>query len=287
MNPLTTIIDVQTLSTLLGSEPSRLLVLDCSHELSNPSAGRQAFDAAHIPGSHFISLDDSLSGERTGKNGRHPLPDRAQLVQAMRLLGADDDTQIIAYDNAGGMYAARLWWLMRWLGHSAVAVLDGGIQAWQAAGLPCTDKAPAKPQKGSFSALPPLVSTVNYADVKANLKTKRHVLIDARGADRFRGENETLDPIGGHIPGAINHVFRLNLNETGLFKSPEALRKAFESLIANRSGADVIMQCGSGVTACHNLLAFEVAGISGALLYPGSWSEWCAQEGAEVATGPE
>jgi thiosulfate/3-mercaptopyruvate sulfurtransferase len=287
MNPFTTLIDVHTLSNLLGSEPSRLLVLDCSHELSNPAAGKQAYDAAHIPGSHFISLDNTLSGEKTAKNGRHPLPDRAELVQAMRLLGADDDTQIIAYDNGGSMYAARLWWLMRWLGHSAVAVLDGGIQAWQAAGLPCTDKTPVTPQKGSFSALPPLVSTVNYADIKANLITKRHLLIDARGADRFRGENETLDPIGGHIPGAINHVFRLNLDEKGLFKSPEELRKAFESLIANRSGADLIMQCGSGVSACHNLLAFELAGISGALLYPGSWSEWCAQEGAEIATGPE
>ena len=143
MNTFTTLIDAHTLSTLLSSEPNRLLVLDCSHELSNPSAGKQAFNAAHIPGSHFISLDDTLSGEKTGKNGRHPLPDRAKLVQAMRLLGADDDTQIIAYDNGGGMYAARLWWLMRWLGHSAVAVLDGGIQAWQAAGLPCTDKNPS------------------------------------------------------------------------------------------------------------------------------------------------
>ena len=232
-----------------------------------------------------MSLDDTLSGDMTGKNGRHPLPDRAQLVQAMRMLGADDDTQIVAYDNGGGMYAARLWWLMRWLGHGAVAVLDGGIQAWQAAGLPCTDINPSAPHKGTFSARPPLVATVNYADVKANLDTKRHLVIDARGADRFRGENETLDPIGGHIPGAVNHVFKQSVDDNGLFKSPEALHATFRTLIGNRSGADVIMQCGSGVTACHNLLAFEVAGISGALLYPGSWSEWCAQPDAVIATG--
>jgi thiosulfate/3-mercaptopyruvate sulfurtransferase len=286
MTPFTTLIDVLTLSTLLRNEPGRVLVLDCSHELSNPASGLAAYNLSHLPPAYFISIDNTLSGKMIGKNGRHPLPDRSELVQAMRLLGADDDTQIVAYDNAGGMYAARLWWLMRWLGHSAVAVLDGGINAWQAAGLPCTDKTPAAPQKGTFSARPPLVSTVNYADVKANLSTKRQLLIDARGADRYRGENETLDPIGGHIPGAVNHVFRLNLNEAGLFKSPEALHSTFKSLIGNRSGADIVMQCGSGVTACHNLLAFEVAGISGASLYPGSWSEWCTQEGAEIATGP-
>jgi thiosulfate/3-mercaptopyruvate sulfurtransferase len=286
MKAITTLINAQSLSTLMHSEPNRLLVLDCSHDLAKPAAGRQAYGAAHIPGAHFIALDDTLSGEMTGKNGRHPLPDRAELVQAMRLLSADDDTQIVAYDNAGGMYAARLWWLMRWLGHNAVAVLDGGIQSWQAAGLPVSDQPSVAPQKGSFSAHPPLVGTVNYADVKANITTQRHLLIDARGADRYHGENETLDPIGGHIPGAVNHVFRSNLEENGLFKTPEALRSTFTGIIGKRSGADIIMQCGSGVSACHNLLAFEVAGIPGALLYPGSWSEWCTQEGAEIATGP-
>ena len=230
-------------------------------------------------------LDDTLSGEKTGKNGRHPLPDRAALVQAMRLLGADDDTQIIAYDNAGGPYAARLWWQMRWLGHETVAVLDGGIQAWQAAGLPCTQDTPTTSYKGTFSARPPQVSTVNYADMSANLFSQRHLVIDARGADRFRGENETLDPIGGHIPGAINHVFKNNLDANGLFKSPEILHQTFKTIIGNRSGADLIMQCGSGVTACHNLLALEIAGMTGAQLYPGSWSEWCAQPNAVIATG--
>jgi thiosulfate/3-mercaptopyruvate sulfurtransferase len=285
MTSFTTLIDAQSLSTLMTQDTGRVLLLDCSHDLAQPEAGRLAYATAHLPGAHFVSLDDTLSGDKTGKNGRHPLPDRAQLVQAMRMLGADEDTQIVAYDNAGGMYAARLWWLIRWLGHGSVAVLDGGIQAWQAAGLPCTDINPSAPLKGSFSARPPLVATVNYADVKANLDTKRHLVIDARGADRFRGENETLDPIGGHIPGAVNHVFRQSMDDKGLFKSPEALNATFRTLIGNRSGADVIMQCGSGVTACHNLLAFEVAGISGTLLYPGSWSEWCTQDDAVIATG--
>jgi len=270
----------------MGSDSDRVLLLDCSHDLAEPTAGRLAYAKAHIPSAHFVSLDDTLSGDANGKNGRHPLPDRAKLVQAMRLLGADDDTQIVAYDYAGGMYAPRLWWLMRWLGHGSVAVLDGGLQSWQAAGLPCTDQIPAAPQKGSFSTKPPLVATVNYADVKANLGTRRHLVIDARGADRFRGENEVFDPIGGHIPGAINHSFKQNVDDQGLFKPAQALRSNFDTLLGGRSGADVIMQCGSGVSACHNLLAFEVAGISGALLYPGSWSEWCAQDGAEIATGP-
>jgi len=285
MTPYTTLIDAQSLSSLTTQYAGRVLLLDCSHDLAQPKAGRIAYATAHLPGAHFVSLDDTLSGDKTGKNGRHPLPDRAQLVQGMRMLGADDDTQIVAYSNGGGMYAARLWWLMRWLGHGAVAVLDGGIQAWQAAGLPCTDINPSAPQKGTFSARPPLVATVNYADVKANLDTKRHLVIDARGADRFRGENETLDPIGGHIPGAVNHVFNQSVDDKGLFKSPEALHATFRTLIGNLSGADVIMQCGSGVSACHNLLAFEVAGITGAQLYPGSWSEWCAQPNAVIATG--
>jgi thiosulfate/3-mercaptopyruvate sulfurtransferase len=285
MPAYTTLIDAQALSALMKQDAGRVLLLDCSHDLAQPQAGRVAYSTAHLPGAHFMSLDDTLSGEMTGKSGRHPLPDRAQLVQAMRMLGADEDTQIVAYDNAGGMYAARLWWLMRWLGHGTVAVLDGGIQAWQVAGLPTTNRTPTVSDRGSFSARPPLVATVNYADVKANLDTKRHLVIDARGADRFRGENETLDPIGGHIPGAVNHVFRQSMNDQGMFKSPEVLHATFSTLIGNRSGADVIMQCGSGVTACHNLLAFEVAGISGASLYPGSWSEWCSQDDAAVATG--
>lgn len=281
-----TLISAHALSQLMHARDS-LLILDCSHDLTNPLAGLQHYQASHLPGAFFVSLDDTLSSAQTGLNGRHPLPDRLALVQAMQRLGADDETQIIAYDNAGGMYAARLWWLMRWLGHGAVAVLDGGIQAWQAQGLPCTTVSPDLPTKGTFSARPARVSTVNYEHVRGNVTTQRQLVVDARAADRYRGENETLDPVGGHIPGAVNHPFKHNLNEQGLFKSPQVLADQFKALMGPRMASDLIMQCGSGVTACHNLLALDVAGLPGASLYPGSWSQWCVQPDTVIATGAE
>jgi thiosulfate/3-mercaptopyruvate sulfurtransferase len=264
----------------------RWVVLDCRHDLMNPAFGRDAFAAGHIPGAQFASIDDDLSGPKNANDasfrGRHPLPDRAALVATLRRFGIDDDTQVVAYDAHGGMYAARLWWLLRWLGHEAVAVLDGGLPAWHAAGFELsTEVAPRTP--GNVSDRPALTRTVTVDDVVANLTSAVNVVVDARAPDRFRGENETIDPVGGHIPGAKNRFFKDNLKPDGTFKSPEELWAAFAPLFD--VPATAIMQCGSGVTACHNLLAMEVAGLPGAALYPGSWSEWCADPKRPVATG--
>ena len=262
-----------------------LMVLDCSFELTDPQAGLRAYEGGHIPGARHVHLDQVLSAGKTGRNGRHPLPSRETFAAAMAALGLDADTQVVAYDNAGGMYAARLWWMLRWAGHRAVAVLDGGIAAWKAAGHAVSQDTPGAPAQGSFRLKPSLVTTVSYDEVKANLERPERLVLDARAPDRFRGENETMDPIGGHIPGARNRLFKDNLGADGRFKPAAQLRQEFDAITGGRPAAQLVNQCGSGVTACHNLLAMEVAGLQGAALYPGSWSEWSAQPGAPIATG--
>lgn len=262
------------------------IVLDCRHDLANPAAGRAAFDAGHIPRAQFAHLDLDLSDQRPGPNGefrgRHPLPERDAFVEKLRAWGVNQESQVIAYDAHGGMYAARLWWMLRWVGHASVAVLDGGLPAWTGQGLPLsTEQAPKR--QGNIAAQPTLMPVASAADLLANLKTQQRTVIDARAPDRFRGENETLDPVGGHIPGAKNRFFKDNLQPDSRFKPAPQLQVDFGALIGAPDNA--IMQCGSGVTACHNLLALEVAGLSGAALYPGSWSEWCADPARPVATG--
>ncbi|QGZ41209.1 thiosulfate/3-mercaptopyruvate sulfurtransferase [Pseudoduganella flava] len=275
-----TLIDAATLAAHI--DDSHWVVVDCRHDLMNLAAGREAYAAGHIPGARFASMEDELSGRKTGTNGRHPLPERAALIAALRSYGIDDDTQVVAYDAHGGMYAARLWWLLRSVGHEAVAVLDGGLQAWQALGRPVTTDVP-QPRAGNLAERPALTRTVSVDDVVANLATQAFTVVDARANDRFRGENETIDPVGGHIPGAKNRFFKDNLGADGRFKPADQLKQEFAPLFAAPEKA--VMQCGSGVTACHNLLALEVAGMPGAALYPGSWSEWCAAPERPVATG--
>jgi thiosulfate/3-mercaptopyruvate sulfurtransferase len=279
-----TLISAEQLAQALQTD-AKVLVLDCSFELTNPQAGRQAYRAGHVPGARYVNLDHALSSEKTGRNGRHPLPSRETFALTMVALGADDDTQVVAYDNAGGMYAARLWWMMRWAGHGAVAVLDGGIGAWKAAGLEMTIEEPPVAAPSRFTLREPLVNTVDYAQVRANIHMQSRLVLDARAPDRFRGENETMDAIGGHIPGAKNRLFKDNLAADGRFKPADQLRQEFDVITGGRPASELVSQCGSGVTACHNLLAMEVAGLRGAALYPGSWSEWSAQPGAPVATG--
>ncbi|CAB3654094.1 sulfurtransferase [Achromobacter pestifer] len=284
----TTLIAADDLARALA-EPGQedVLVLDCNFELTDPQAGRRHYDAGHIPGAAYVHLEETLSGPKTGANGRHPLPEPAALARAMAALGASSQTQVIAYDNAGGMYAARLWWLLRWIGHEAVAVLDGGELAWKRAGYPFTADTPAKRAAGSLRVREGRQPTLGYAQLRQALASGGRVVLDARAPDRYRGENETLDAVGGHIPGASNRFFRDNLGTDGRFLPADQLRQAFTSRMNGRAPAEVINQCGSGVTACHNLLAMEVAGLTGATLYPGSWSEWSAQSGAPVATGPD
>jgi thiosulfate/3-mercaptopyruvate sulfurtransferase len=268
------------------TQDANWIVLDCRHDLANPDAGSTAYAAGHIPNAQFAHLDLDLSDQSPGPNGefrgRHPLPERDAFVEKLSDWGINHNSQVIAYDAHGGMYAARLWWMLRWVGHAAVAVLDGGLPAWTAQGLPLSTKPVARPQ-GNIETRPSLVRTASVADIEANLENQKCIVVDARAPDRFRGENETLDPVGGHIPGARNRFFKDNLQADGRFKPAQQLQADFGALIGAPDAA--VMQCGSGVTACHNLLALEVAGLSGAALYPGSWSEWCADPSRPVATG--
>ncbi|RFP10733.1 MULTISPECIES: sulfurtransferase [unclassified Duganella] len=280
----TTLIGAAELSQHLTDD--NWVILDCRHDLMNPNAGRDGFAIGHIQNAQFANIDTDLSGAKQGADGkfrgRHPLPERAALIETLRGWGINDDTQVVAYDAHGGMFAARLWWLLRWVGHPAVAVLDGGLAAWQSQGLPMvTPEAPRA--RGTIHEQPSLAPTVSVEDVVANLATQARTVVDARAADRYRGENETIDPVGGHIPAAKNRFFKDNLNADGRFKDAAQLKEEFAPLFA--SAPQAIMQCGSGVTACHNLLALEVAGLTGAALYPGSWSEWCADPARPVATG--
>jgi thiosulfate/3-mercaptopyruvate sulfurtransferase len=257
------------------------IVFDCRHDLADTAAGERAYAAAHIPGARFVHLDRDLSGPLTGANGRHPLPDPARFAARLAALGMTPEKQAVAYDAQGGAYAARLWWMLRWLGHERAAVLDGGWNAWTAEGRPVTVEAPVI-VAGTFPAAPRAIA-VDAAFVASHLDAPQMMIVDARSPDRFRGENETLDPVGGHIPGAANRFFRDNLGADGRFKPAPQLRQEFETLLAGRPASSVVHQCGSGVTACHNLLAMEAAGLGGSRLYPGSWSEWCADPRRPVA----
>lgn len=249
-------------------------VFDCRHQLTDPDAGAQAYAAGHLPGAFFLHLDRDLSGPTNGRNGRHPLPDPLRLADKLGAAGVGAATQVVAYDDAGGMLASRLWWLLRWLGHDRVAVLDGGIDRWLAEDRPVTTEWPRSEANVLAVALRDWV--VDSEAVLGNLHDNRLCLVDARSPDRFRGENETLDLVGGHIPGARNHFFRDNLGADGCFLPAADLRRRFLALLAGRASDEVVMSCGSGVSACHNLLAMEIAGLHGGRLYAGSWSEWCS-----------
>ncbi len=265
---LTTLISPADLAARLND--ASLVICDCRFDLANPDAGAAQFSAGHIPGARYVHLDRDLSGTKTGTNGRHPLPSVEQMAARFGALGIGPGMQVVAYDGDTGMYAARLWWMLRFMGHDAVAVLDGGFARWTREGHPVsTDVDEPAPQV--FDAQPRADWRLSADDVARGVEG---VLVDARSPERFRGINETIDKVGGHIPGACNYFFQQNLNDDKTFKSPEALRTQWTALLEDKRPADVVMYCGSGVTACHNLLAMEVAGLSGARIFPGSWSEW-------------
>jgi len=258
------------------------LILDCGFELADTDAGERAYAAGHIPGAHYLHLDRDLCGAKTGPDGsfrgRHPLPEREAFAALMRRLGLRDGRQVVAYDHQGGPYAARAWWMLRWLGHPQVAVLDGAWDGELTAEVPATK--PTGWQPGT-----PLVGQIDAATLLAKLGRVR--LIDARAPERFRGEVEPLDKQAGHIPGASNRLFKNNLGADGRFKPAAVLREEFQPLLAPFAAAEVVHQCGSGVTACHNLLAMAHAGLGeplGGLLYVGSWSEWSGDPSKPVAT---
>jgi len=261
-------------------------ILDCRAELTDPNAGAAAFAAGHIPGAQHADSDRDLSDKSPGPNGefrgRHPLPVIDHFIETLRGWGVYPNSQVIAYDAHGSMFAARVWWMLRWVGHKSVAVLDGGLPAWEALGGELTQAVINRP-RGSITRQASLVSSVSADDVLANLSARARVVLDARAADRFRGENETIDPVAGRIPGAKNRWFKDNLQADGKFKSPDLLRSEYSALI--KSPGSTIMQCGSGISACHNLLAMEIAGLPGAMLYPGSWSEWSSDPARPIAVG--
>ncbi len=281
-----TLISAQELAADLKSTKA-IVVLDCSSDLSDPEAGRRVHEAGHIPGAHYVRVKETLSGVATGRNGRNPLPDPDVFRQAMGALGVGDETQVVAYDNGGGLYAARVWWMLRWIGHDAVAVLDGGWSAWRAAGQAVSLNPAQTPYRTALSPRASRAGSIAFDELLASLSVRRFLVLDARPVDRFRGENETLDAKGGHIPGARNRSFRDNLTPDGLFKSAAQLREEFDVFIGDWPASAIVNQCGSGVSACHNLLAMEVAGLPGSALYPGSWSEWSAQPDAPIATGAD
>jgi thiosulfate/3-mercaptopyruvate sulfurtransferase len=261
-------------------------VVDVRHDLMDTEAGRRAYAAGHIPGAAFAHIDDDLSGAKTGRNGRHPLPARSDLVAAFRRWGIGNDTQIVAYDAHGGQFAVRLWWLARWLGHTRVALLDGGWPAWMARMQWASVEPPERPQ-GSFEPRPAVVTVRTTDEVLSSIGAQAHLLLDARAPERYRGEQEPIDPVAGHIPGAQNRFWMTNLNADQTFRPPAELRREFEQLLGGRQPQAVTHQCGSGVTSCHNIFAMELAGLPGSALYAGSWSEWIADRSRPVATGAQ
>jgi thiosulfate/3-mercaptopyruvate sulfurtransferase len=274
-----TILRAPELAAILDDR--QLIVVDVRHDLADHALGARKYAEAHIPGAHFLSVDNDLAGPRTGRNGRHPLPTPEALAATLSAIGIDAGKQVVAYDQAQTTYGARLWWMLRWLGHRNVAVLDGGLDAWVRAGYAVTAEIPQKKPARFIPALSE--SPVSVEKLISHLEDIDYTVVDARGADRFRGENETVDPVGGHIPGAHNRPYARNLNADNTFKDAEALRAEWLAVLAGRKPEQIVHSCGSGVTACNNILAMEIAGLPGSKLYPGSWSEWSSDPARPTA----
>ncbi len=300
----TILITAETLKTLLDSEQPRtpdgkpIMVFDCSFELMNPAAGQQHFDAVHIAGAQYVNLDKHLS---TAKNdptaasgGRHPLPSREAFAAWLGSIGFTNAHQAIVYDRNGVNYCGRMWWMLKWVGHEAVAVLDGGLQAWEAVGgaVESAESAESAENASHIAKSPAnfvltgeLSTLATIKTVASNINKASQTIVDARGGARFRGEVEPLDPVAGHIPGALNRMFSDNIGADGKFKSPDALRAEFEKLLAGRDPSSVVHHCGSGVSAVPNVLAMEIAGLGRSALFAGSWSEWSNDASLPVAQG--
>lgn len=267
------------------------MVFDCSFDLGQPDAGIQMFETSHVPGAVYANLNIDLSAKgdrlRTGaeSGGRHPLPSRENFAKWLGQIGFGNDMQAVVYDRQGASYCGRLWWLLKWLGHERVAVLDGGLQAWKASGGAVVPGPSQTLDHTEFSITEPLVGLVSAETVLGNLGKTDQTVIDARAAPRFRGEIEPLDPVAGHIPGALNRPFTNNLTAEGFFKSKDVLRHEFEELLGARRPENTVHHCGSGVTAIPNILTMAIAGLGNTALFAGSWSEWCSDPTRPVAQG--
>jgi thiosulfate/3-mercaptopyruvate sulfurtransferase len=266
----------------LAAEGAAPVLVDTSFDLADTDAGERSWREGHLPGSVYLHLDRDLSGAKTGTNGRHPLPARSDFAATLGRIGVVPGRPVVLFDRQGAMVAARGWWMLRWMGHAEVAVLDGGVAAWVAAGGALTTEPSAPVAAAPYPERDPLVATID-ADALAQ-RLGRVRLIDARASERFRGDVEPLDAQAGHIPGALNRFFKDNLGADGRFKPAAQLRAEFDALVGV-DDATTVHQCGSGVTACHNLLAMEHAGLAGALLYAGSWSEWSSDPRRPIARG--
>jgi thiosulfate/3-mercaptopyruvate sulfurtransferase len=283
----TTLISAAMLRDLVGKP--EIAIIDCRFDLMNPDGGRRAYLEGHIPGARYADLNKDLSAPITATSGRHPLPTPSDFAGTLVRLGVGRATQVVAYDDSGGAFAARLWWMLRWVGHPAAAVLDGGIKAWVSEGgtlLSGEEKPlPAAKVGPHVSAQADAAAVIGTADLEQRLADPAFLLIDARAGERFAGTVEPIDTVGGHIKGAVNHPFSANLGTDGRFLPAQVLRQAWERRLAGRSPMQVAAMCGSGVTACHNLLSLEVAGLRGAKLYAGSWSEWIRDPRRPIAQG--
>jgi thiosulfate/3-mercaptopyruvate sulfurtransferase len=275
-------IDVHSLVQRL-EEPG-VRVFDVRFSLEQPDQGRSEFAAAHIPGARYLHLDEDLSSQVVpGETGRHPLPDPEQLAALLRRAGINQDTLVIAYDDGPGLFASRLWWLLRWMGHEQVQILDGGLKAWQAANLPTTQETPRPVAEGNFVARADNSKLIDADEILHRQDDPALQLLDARGPARFTGEAEPMDPIAGHIPGAANLPCAANVSANGSWLDSEQLRKRFEPWL--QADTELVSYCGSGVTACHNILAAVEAGLAEPRLYAGSWSHWITDPNRPVATG--
>jgi len=280
----TPLVEARALARELGR--ADWIVVDCRFTLTDPAAGRAAYERGHIPGARYAHLDDDLSRPPRANEGRHPLPDRDRFAATLGGWGIGPDDAVVAYDEGNGAVAARLWWLLGWIGHTRRAVLDGGFAAWQAAGLPVEQKRPAFGARG-YEPRPPRSGGVVATGELAQRQAGGDLLVDARAAPRYRGEQEPIDPKAGHVPEARNRPFSANVTPAGRFRPPGELRAELEELLGGRGPERLIAMCGSGVTACHLLLAMDVAGLPGGQLYAGSWSEWIRDPERPIATGAE
>ena len=273
------LISTSELAALMG-DPN-LVIVDTRHDLMNPSVGRDAYAAGHIPGAIYLSIDEDMSAAKTGKNGRHPLPTPEAFAMTLGKKGINNASKVVVYDQGSAMFVGRLWWMLRWLGHDTVYVLDGGIAQWVKEGR-ATETAANVRAATTFTASPRDEMRLTVEQTQAALTDPQRRILDARAPERYRGEVEPVDPVAGHIPGAFNRAFPNNLRD-GVYKPADELRAEFEALLAGRKPEELIHQCGSGVSALANMIAMEHAGLSGSTLYAGSWSEWCADPARPVA----
>jgi thiosulfate/3-mercaptopyruvate sulfurtransferase len=280
-----TLIEAEQLAARL--DEADLRIFDCRFDLARPDAGRERYAEDHLPGATYADLNRDLAAPPTAASGRHPLPEPAEFESRLRAWGVNTGSTVVAYDDGNAMYAARLWWMMRWLGHDRALVLDGGMRRWLQLDLPLEDHARPPAAPGNFVARPRHAMAADAAAVLASTRDTSVRLLDARGAERFRGEVEPIDPVAGHVPGARNHPFTLSLGADGRFLPRTELRAALEQRLGGVTPGRTIAMCGSGVSACHLLLAMEHAGLGGARLYPGSWSEWSRDPSRPVAVGAD